>query len=87
MLTLPNPAANGALQKLQGPRITNTAGEKLYFSPTCRAKLGVWVHSSSFLQNDYCGNVTGITKCKSRVSKIKSFVLTFDSVKKMVNDL
>ena len=52
----------GTVQVIQGPRLWNDKGQKLFFSERGRQVLGVWVHNADHLPQGYIDTVVGYTK-------------------------
>jgi hypothetical protein len=52
----------GQIQVVQGPRLWNDKGQKLFFSARDRQVLGVWVHNAGHLPQGYIDTVVGYTK-------------------------
>ena len=62
-IVLPLPAdKNGQISYLQGPRLWNSKGQKLFFSIRSRQVLGVWVRSAGCLPPGFIDTVVGQTK-------------------------
>ena len=78
IINVPAEGTGNVARKIQGPRLCNRKGQKIFFTKKSRQLLGVWVHNANFLSANYSGEVEGFANNSGVFTR---HIVTYKSVR------
>jgi len=78
IINVPAEGTGNVARKIQGPRLCNRKGQKLFFTKKSRQLLGVWVHNANFLSPNYSAQVEGFANNSGVFTR---HIVTYKSVR------